>query len=236
MNFRINNFIEEKTKTVATANIGDFTEDKRKYGIDLLRIIAMVLVVVLHILGQGGILIEAEKNEIKFAVVWLLEIVAYCAVNCYALISGFVYFSEENKQVKLSKYIKLWLQVEFYSVLITLYFWQFYPNLVNKKQLVKSFFPILSEQYWYFSAYTGVYFIIPWLNKIIQGLKEKELKTLVFCVLIFSSYIIGANLFKVDLFGLKGGYSFLWLAILYVIGGYIKKHKLYHKIKKEMQY
>lgn len=66
--------------------------NSRNYGIDLLRIVAMFLVVILHILGQGGVLKAVESNEINFTVSWLLEIGAYCAVNCYALITGFVLF------------------------------------------------------------------------------------------------------------------------------------------------
>lgn len=31
-----------------------FNHDKRNYGIDMLRILSMYMVVVLHVLGQGG--------------------------------------------------------------------------------------------------------------------------------------------------------------------------------------
>ncbi|EOS72255.1 hypothetical protein C819_04357, partial [Lachnospiraceae bacterium 10-1] len=52
---------------------------ERNYGIDLLRIIAMLLVVVLHVLGQGGVL-EASKG-VRAAVAWFFEVAAYCAVD-----------------------------------------------------------------------------------------------------------------------------------------------------------
>ena len=37
------------------------TETKRNYGIDLLRIVSMVMIVILHILGQGGVLDAADN-------------------------------------------------------------------------------------------------------------------------------------------------------------------------------
>ncbi len=206
--------------------------NSRNYGIDLLRIVAMFLVVILHILGQGGVLKAVESNEINFTVSWLLEIGAYCAVNCYALITGFVCFSEKDKSLKISKYILLWLQVAFYSILITLLFLIFQAKTVSVKELMKSVFPVTSSQYWYFSAYTGVFFMIPWLNKIVQNFEKRYVKVFMIYIFGFSLYVTIAKVFG-DPFRLKEGYSFLWLAILYVIGAVIKKYEIYKKVKKK---
>lgn len=207
---------------------------KRNYGIDLLRIVSMFMVVMLHILGQGGILEVTESKEAKFAMSWFLEIIAYSAVNCYALITGFVCFSEKDKLPKFSKYMMMWLQVEFYSVLIAILFWKFGGGIIGVKQVIKSFLPVATNQYWYFTAYTGVFFIIPWLNKIVQTLKKENLKLYIVILVLFTFYVTGANLtFSIDAFGLREGYSFLWLAILYVIGAYIKKYELHYKKSKK---
>lgn len=63
---------------------------KRNSGIDLLRIISMIMIVTLHLLGHGGILNNLEPFTSGHYSAWTLEIIAYCAVNCYALISGYV--------------------------------------------------------------------------------------------------------------------------------------------------
>jgi hypothetical protein len=49
----------------------------------------MLMVVVLHILGQGGVLKTARPLSVEYEIAWFLEILCYCAVNCYALISGY---------------------------------------------------------------------------------------------------------------------------------------------------
>jgi surface polysaccharide O-acyltransferase-like enzyme len=54
---------------------------KRNYGVDFLRIISMFMVVILHVLGHGGILKQAEPFTTKYWIAWLLEISCYCAVN-----------------------------------------------------------------------------------------------------------------------------------------------------------
>ena len=90
----------------------DLEIKNRNYGIDLLRIITMFMIVNLHILYHGGIL-SSEKlyfGSTKFNIVWIIEIVSYVAVNCYALISGFVGVNSKNKY---SNIILLWLRVAF---------------------------------------------------------------------------------------------------------------------------
>ena len=63
------------------------TKVKRNYGIDMLRLVAMFFVVICHVLGHGGVMKNATGYN--YSVSSLLQIVAYCAVNCYAIISGY---------------------------------------------------------------------------------------------------------------------------------------------------
>lgn len=63
--------------------------DKRNYGIDLLRLVSMFLIVVLHSLSRGA-LVGVSPFNIHYEVGFLIEALTYCAVNCFALISGYV--------------------------------------------------------------------------------------------------------------------------------------------------
>lgn len=92
---------------------------QRNVGIDGLRIIAMFMVVILHTLGQGGVLSASTTLSTQYETAWFLEIVAYCAVNCYAIISGYV---GVTAKYRCSNMAVLWLRVVFYTVLITLAF------------------------------------------------------------------------------------------------------------------
>ena len=61
---------------------------ERNYGVDLLRIVAMYMVVVLHVLGKGGILYSLPKLSISYEVAWILEIAAYCAYHARRILSA----------------------------------------------------------------------------------------------------------------------------------------------------
>ena len=62
--------------------------EQRNRGIDLLRMTAMWMVVILHILNKGGVLAAAAPLSAGQGTARLLETAAYCAVNCYGLISA----------------------------------------------------------------------------------------------------------------------------------------------------
>ncbi|MBQ3005393.1 MAG: acyltransferase, partial [Clostridia bacterium] len=86
---------------------------ERNYGIDLLRIVSMLMVVTLHTLNFGGILHNVEPFSFKYYFNWFLYLGAYCAVNCYGLIAGYVGYGSKSKYSNL---INLYLQTLFYSL------------------------------------------------------------------------------------------------------------------------
>ena len=200
----------------------------RNYGIDALRIVSMFMVVLLHILGHGGI-IENSKQANHW-VAWFLEIACFCAVNCYALISGYVgVFSK----YKLSNFGYIWCQAAFYSVLITFGFLLFCPGSIGKADILSAFLPVISNQYWYVTAYAVLFLFIPFLNAGIEKLSQKQLGSFLITVFILTSLLqpVIQHFWK-DVFLMNDGYSALWLIILYVCGGYIRKYGLFKRIKR----
>ncbi len=194
---------------------------KRNYGIDLLRIVSMLMVVILHVLGQGGILKTAEPLSVGYEIAWFLEILCYCAVNCYALVSGFV---GVEARFKYSNVAVIWLQVLCYSVGIA-----FVAALISPKiylgAVLEGATPIINNLYWYFTAYFCIFLFVPVFNKLINALNVKQLKLLgitifaVFCILQLVTRISAGR----EPFYTNRGYSALWLGLLYILGGILKK-------------
>ena len=199
----------------------DRQTDRRNYGIDLLRLVAMFMVVILHVLGQGGVL-SATTGD-KHHIAWFLETAAYCAVDCYAIISGFVAYNENENPYRYTKFFSFWLQIFTYSFGITLLAFLLKPESIGIKTVIKSSLPVASGAYWYVSAYAGLFFIIPWLNKLMRSCNLKEATRLITVVIFaFVVYVTFANCLG-DCFKLEGGYSFVWLSILYLVGAWLKK-------------
>ena len=197
---------------------------ERNHGIELLRIFAMLLAALLHILKKGGVITASEGNLAAYSTVWLLEAAAYCAVNCYALISGYVGYSDRPKPLRLARCIELWLQVVFYSVIITTVYCIAGVGSVGVSDFADAFLPVTSKQYWYFTAYIGMFFFIPLLNALVRRLNRRALVSLcIMLIAVFSLYDTFASFWKKDPLALVGGHSPLWLGVLYIFGAAMKK-------------
>lgn len=197
----------------------------RNYGIDFLRILSMLFVLLLHILKHGGILANLEKFSLGYNIAWFVEICAYCAVNCYALISGYIGY---NSKQKYSNIINLYLQTAFYAVLATGIFYVMNPDEIGEKAFIKAVFPFGFNVYWYFTAYFCMFFFVPFMNKILEVCDYKQLTGLVSSSVIFFSII--PLIFKSDVYFTNNGYTVLWISVLYIIGGYIRKYELHKNI------
>lgn len=111
----------------------------RNYGIDFLRMISMIMIVMLHTLGHGGILRSVSFLSLHYQIAWLLEVIAFGAVNTYAMISGFV---SVDSHFKISNILILWLQVLFYGILINTVFFFLLPESRNTSGWIQALFPV----------------------------------------------------------------------------------------------
>ena len=199
---------------------------KRNAGIDLLRVLSMFMVVVLHVSGYQNYSGTLQQFSLSWYLMSVLDCLIIVAVNCFGLITGYV---NSGKKYNLKNIINLWLQVVCICVLSTVAFYFIHPSTVTVKDIIYSFLPVYSKQYWYFSAYFLLFFFIPLLNIILRETNKK----LLFAVLGMIGVLTGclASLTKTDIFVLGSGYSTIWLMYLYLLGGAIKKHGLCIRIK-----
>ncbi|MBQ6947927.1 MAG: acyltransferase family protein, partial [Clostridia bacterium] len=84
--------------------------------------------------------------------------------------------------------------------------------------------PVLTERYWYFTAYFALCFTRPLLNAAINSIPKREFK-ISFGILIFLLTVGQTTVLYSNPFGTNIGYSYLWLCVLYCLGGYLAKYK-----------
>ena len=201
--------------------------DKTKnIGINLLRIYAVFLVLILHFLGHGGLLMGTTINTPQYKIVWFLEILAYPAVDIFALISGYVYYKNNKIKKVFYNWFKLWIAIVFYFLLCSFIFNIFTDVSVLKIDYLKSFFPITNNLLWYFTAYSGLVIVMPVLNRGLENLDDNKSKKLFWLIIvIFSMFEIIAKEFV-----FYNGYSFVWIMILFILGSLIKKCNIGNKL------
>ncbi len=197
----------------------------RSYGIDLLKSVSMLMIVMLHILGIGGILDATVQGSGGFYTAWLMEALNICAVNCFGLVSGYVLTSGRYRGSRL---LSLWIRVVAEGLLITLVFWLIMPDKVGKWELLNALLPVTRQVYWYFTAYFALFFFVPYINRMLHSLRQTELYRLGIIIVIFATVV--GNVGMGDIYHFSGGYSFLWLLCLYILGGILRTIPVNKKI------
>ncbi len=179
----------------------------------------MFFVIVLHALGHGGLLDGSPAGSAAYRAAWGLEAFAFCAVDIFALISGYVSYRGERRPTRFSSYLMLWFEVVFYGVVITAVFLVIKPASVSLMRAAAVCAPVLTNRYWYFTAYTGLVIIKPVLDAGLGRIYKRTAAKVFIAVFVVFSLLNSVT----DVFKLEKGYSFAWIALLYVMGATMKK-------------
>lgn len=197
----------------------------RNYGVDLFRIVSMLMVVTLHVLNRGGAFNASANTGGERQTAWLIETICYGSVDCYALISGYVCYGRKHKY---SRALYVWLEVLFYTLLAALFFigtgrWE-----MTGEALSYSISPIFHNHYWYITSYIGMTLFIPFLNRAAQSVSGRD--AAIFTGASVVLFMLVPCAFGTPVFALSNGYSMIWLMILYMIGAFIKRFRIGERV------
>lgn len=203
----------EKTLVDVTAK----PKSERNMGVELFRVISMLLVVCLHILGRGGVVSATDHLSVNYKLAHYLQILTYCSVNCYALISG---FANVKTEFKFRRFFHLWLETVFLLTATNAVVYFFVPAVdFQSRWWIAGIFPLIKRELWYLCAYFFMYPLLPMLNKGMLALKQWQH---VAVMLMLQAPAVFRLIEGTDNYVLGGGYSAIWLVCLYVMGAYFR--------------
>lgn len=184
---------------------------ERKSNLELLRIVAILLVILSHFNVFGNYPAYESGTAINY-ILKSIFITGAIANAIFVIITG--YFMVESN-VKYKKIIKLSLELCFYTYLIAIIAYLINPQLITKSEIIKILFPNIWGN-WFLVYYILLYLFIPYLNKLIHSLDKKELKNIIILMFVLFSVV--------QILTLKAlGYSNHAMFILYYfIGSYIR--------------
>ena len=194
----------------------------RSSNLELLRILCMLMIVMGH-LCQG--VIGGANYDIDQA---SLKILQFCsangqmAANCFFLITG--YFMNRKNKINLSTVGRLICTAVFYSYLLGLIFLLVDSSFVKETCSISDYleiiFPVSCNQWWFISAYIGLYLIIPYLNRMIENNSEAEFSRLILILMVMMSVL--------PTLLMSGTWmsNFSWAITLYLAGAYINRYPM----------
>lgn len=188
----------------------------RSSNFELLRIIAMLLIVAHHFAVHGYF--QFATDSITLNELWeqFLASGGKIGVNIFVMISG--YFLCQSKGFSLNKILRLWLSVLFYSLLFLGLFTVLGGVHVSPKQFISNFLPITSSRYWFISTYFTLYLLHPFINIFMQHLSRGQYKKLLM-LLTFLWCLIPT--FLTATFQSN---PLWWFVYLYLLAGYIRTY------------
>ncbi len=198
-------------------------ERKRMANLELLRCVAMMMVVVLHYLGKGGLLADltGESLNAPELAAWLLEAFCIVAVNVYMFLSG--YFLS-GSSFRLSRLIQLWMQVWLYSVALGLA--GALSGVMRDAEfdlhyLLALIFPILMGHYWFMTAYVFLYLMLPLVGMAVERMAKRQLQVTLGLLLLAFCVIKSVLPLRLDMAG--QGYDCLWYLCVFLTAAYVRK-------------
>lgn len=191
----------------------------RNYSLDLLRIVAMVMIIFFHACSgpiKYGLL--GNTNQIFFS--FFLHF-GQIGVTLFMLITG--YFSYKSNKKHKDKIIYILSNIWFYFLLDVALFIIFtgsYPIDTN------SLLPITSYMFWYATSYAIILLLAPYFNRTIMNINQSEHKKLL--IALFFVLTVGPTIFGFTNGSIENGWvytRFFWFVYMYFLGAYLSKYQ-----------
>lgn len=197
----------------------------RQANIELLRIIAMFMVVALHYLVKGQAAVSlVENTSVINVVLWLVKAMCIVTINVYVLISGY-FLLEANW--KISRLVNLWFQTLFYSIGVPVVCLVLGIGEVEQWGLydwINVFLPVQMEHYWFITAYVVMYLFVPVLSAGVKHMTKKQHQLVIAGLLLVLS--IPKTIIPIYIPIDRYGYDFGWFMCLFMIAAYIRLYSI----------
>ena len=205
---------------------------QRQSNIELLRIIAMLLIIAHHLVVHSGLLaqfgpIYSNPAELKSQCALILGAFGKTGINVFVLISGYFY---AKKEFHFEKYAKLFLEVLFYRVLIHIIFLCAGFEHFTTLDYIKIVIPFSTIGTLFIDSYLAFLLFIPFLSKLVSVMNQKQHRNLVLLLLALFSLLgnIKAPGIRISIMNYLS-----WFIVLFFVGTYIRlyPHKFFSNVK-----
>ncbi len=200
----------------------DSVKKRRDSNMELLRIVAMLLVCVVHANFRAlpvPTYEEVYTNVSSYILRYFTESISIICVNLFVLLSGWY-----GLQLKLGRLKELILQVLFFSLLGAVIYYAMHPYEFSFKEAISNILLSGRWDYWFVKSYLGLYIFAPVLNAFVAYADKKQYQTVLIVFFMFQT--IYAFIFWDGASYLQNGYSALSFMGLYLLARYVRLYPL----------
>ncbi|MEG1559646.1 MAG: acyltransferase [Clostridia bacterium] len=185
---------------------------ERSSNLELLRIVAMFIIIVHHCCYYGGFNPSDMPFSASKILIQSLSLGGF-GINLFVLVSGYFMVSTGFKMRRL---VKTWLQIAFYSLFLFILMASFGAIQFDFISLIKAAIPVAFEQYWFATTYVILICISPFLNILIKAMNKRTHLILVLVLILLQSVLPTITTAKMAYADIA------WFVALYFIAAYLR--------------
>ena len=192
--------------------------NERESGVELLRIVAMLGIIAHHMVVNSGIPGVLLRRGAEPSALWLQcwGMWGKTAIDIFILITGYFMCTS---QLTIRRFLKLFLQIEFYTVVIWVLFWLAgYEKASASNVFLVLTWPFSLGNRFFTEAFVWFYLFIPFYNVLLKALSRRGLFLLLgLAVAMFT--VSGTFFFNKYVY-----HDTLWYAVVYLLGAALRLH------------
>ena len=128
-----------------------------------------------------------------------------------------------QKKITLKKIVLLDSKVMSYSIIVAAVCILLKINTISASDGLRTVFPLLTDAYWFFTAYILLYIISPLLNEIINRCSREKINALLCITWFIITVCFKLNPFTTRDNYLSGAHGIVWLSFLYMVGAVLHR-------------
>lgn len=194
----------------------------RQSNFELLRIFSMLIIMSHHYVVNSGLLDCVTGSSMLDLSILILGWGGKTGINCFILITGYFmctrkYDRPEDVRRFLLKFVRLVCEIEFYKIIFWMIFTISGYQEFSFKLLIKAILPFYYIADNFNGCFLMFYLLIPFLNRLVQGLTEKEHRILLGILLFVYTIMASAKL--------TVNFNYVtWFSVLFILASYIRIH------------
>ena len=190
-----------------------YGKKERDSNMELLRILSILLIILHHVCVHGQWTDLTVYSQDSF-ILNCLSIGGKIGVDCFILISGYYLITSEKSNYL--KIVKLWLSMLFYSVVISVFFFIRYDYPHDSFTIFQMLTPVLSDTWWFMSAFIILMILSPLLNKFVRSIDKRAYLSMIVILTVIWAIVptITEMFYQCN--------HVLWFALLYMVAGFIR--------------
>lgn len=195
----------------------------RHIGIDMYKIFCCFLITTIHLFGYSNFLSIEDISLANFTVVGLISSANIIGTSGFVFITGY-YLCENGTQINIKRIISFLLQLDFISIAIFCIVWIANRNF-SLSLAIHSFFPIITQHFWYPFNYIVLLFMSPILNYLVQKNNKKELRRIIILLVsVICIFLKVDPFYNSSVFVGHCSHGFLWWGLLYLTAAYYRRY------------